>query len=250
MTNDAARLGVKTLKVNINHSTVNTEVLDAKTIRLGLTQVKSIGESSAERILAARQEGSFTSLDDLCRRTRLPERKIENLIQAGAVDAWGIPRRKLIWQAGLYKVDEDELDLQFLAEELELPLQHVMQEQAMEYSVTGINTGDHLMSYARDWLRQRDILASYELADCGHNSIVRVAGQNRVAQSPQTAKGMTFLTLEDEWGMMNIVVRPDIFGRYARIILDSPLLLVKGLLERGDGGTINVVAHQFAALFI
>lgn len=248
LTNDARRLGVKTLKVNINHSAARTEVLDAKNIRLGLMQVKSIGESSAERILAAREKGNFTSLEDLCRRTRLPERKIENLIQAGAVDAWGIPRRKLIWQAGLYKADEDELDLAYLAEELALPLQHGVQEQAMEYSVTGINTGDHLMSYARDSLRQRGILASYELADCAHNSIVRVAGQNRVAQSPQTAKGMTFLTLEDEWGMMNIVVRHDIFGGYARIILDSPLLLVKGLLERGDGGTINVVAHQFAAL--
>jgi error-prone DNA polymerase len=111
--------------------------------------------------------------------------------------------------------------------------------------VTGVNTGDHLLSYARDWLRDRDILASYELAERSHHTIVRVAEQNRVAQ---TAKGMTFLTLEDEWGMINIVVRPDTFGRYARIILDYPLLLVEGILERGDGTTINIVAKQFAAL--
>jgi error-prone DNA polymerase len=246
LVNEAKRQGLLLLPADIQLSQEQCTV-EGEGIRLGLEIVKGMGEATIAAILDQRQVAPFDHLADFCRRTRLPRLLVEHLIAAGAMDSWGIPRRHLLWELGTLSYAADQLDLTFPLEEVALPELSATEAMLMEQDVQGLSAGHHVMALYRQALNQRDILGSRQLNRSRNGRRVRVAGLMVVHQAPPTAKGFHFLTLEDEGGMMNIVVRPKVYDQYRRVIQGSQLLLVAGLCQR-EGDVVNVRAQHLAPL--
>jgi error-prone DNA polymerase len=201
-----------------------------------------LGEAQAAQIVAAREAVPFRDLRDFVRRTRAPRRLTEALILAGAFDEWNAHRRALLWELGTLRPD-DVFDLPD-EDAIDLPTLSEADEAAMEYAVTGISTGEHPMIALRERLRGRGVLSSAELDGQRDGAQVCVAGMLVVHQAPPTAKGFRFLTLEDEFGFLNIIIRPKLYPRYRRLIRRGGVLVVEGRMQR-EGGVVNVVAGLF-----
>jgi error-prone DNA polymerase len=234
------------LPVDIQHGEARCAV-EKDGLRLGLNYVDSLGEAGIARLEEARQGRAFTGLADFCRRTRLPRRVIENLILVGAMDGWRMPRRKLLWELGGLRYHEEELDLVFPDQGVELPPFSPAEALQAEYSVLGLSTGDHLMSLYRPWLAHQGILSSREMEACKDGQQVRVAGLVVMHQAPPTAKKHHFISLEDEESLVNVIVRPQVYTRYQRIWHEVPLLIVEGTVQR-KGGVVNLLASRVAPL--
>ncbi len=240
LVNEARRLGMAVFPADVHLSTAECRPENGG-IRLGLGYVKGLGDDLIRRILDERAMASFASLDDFCRRTRLGRRLVERLILAGAMDGWSVPRRELLWELGMLHYREDGLDLAWEREVMELPPLSAAEAMLAEQSVMGLSPGDHVMSFYRSQLRERGFLGSRELAACVTGLQVRVAGLLVVHQSPPTAKGFHFLTLEDEDGMINVVVRPKVYERFRSVIRGQSLLVVVGVTQR-EGSVSNLLA--------
>ena len=217
-------------------------------LRLGLNYVKALREEHIDLIIAERAISPFLSLADFYRRIRPGRRVTENLINAGAMDGWGHPRRQLLWELGDLTIpDEDILDLQFSEEEVDLPALTPTEAMLGEQEVMGLSTGDHIMAFFRPWLNKQSILDSERLALCPDGQQVHVAGLVVVHQAPPTAKGHHFITLEDENGMINVIIRPRVHDRYRRTWHESRLLIVQGQVQQA-GGTTSLLAQRVAPL--
>jgi error-prone DNA polymerase len=221
--------------------------VDAGRVRLGFNYVAGLGEASIARLVEVRSAGVFSGLVDFCRRTRLPRRLIENLILAGAMDEWGLPRRQLLWQLGQLQYTEEELDLVFPDDGVSLPPLSPAEATELEQTVMGLSTGEHVMAHYRDWLHRRGILGSREVTQCPAEKRVHVAGLLVVHQSPPTARGFHFLALEDSDGLVDIIVRPQIYARYRHFLHSSHLLIIEGIVQR-ESGVVNVLAQRIALL--
>lgn len=197
--------------------------------------------------METRQHSPFRTLADLCRRTRLPRRLVERLILARALDEWDIPRRRLLRELGTLAYQEEELDLYFPADDVVLPEFSRSEALALEHSVLGLSTGEHVMMFYRDWLTEKGILGSVALKQQADGQQVQVAGLVVVHQAPPTAKNFHFLTLEDEAGLIDVVVRPRVYLRYRRLWRAVSLLIVEGTVQRGEG-VVNLLAQRVAAL--
>jgi error-prone DNA polymerase len=243
---DARRHGIRILPVDIQRSQAKCRVVD-NGIRLGLDYVEGLGEASIARIEEARAASPFTGLTDFCRRTQLPRRLVENLILIGAMDDWRIQRRKLLWELGKLRYHEEELGLVLPDDGVKLPHLSKAEAMAAEYDLLGVSTGDHVMILYRPWLAQQGILSSQELAASGDKQRVRTAGLIVVHQAPPTAKGYHFITLEDEEGLIDVIVRPQIYSRYRGVLHKARLLLVEGTIQSGNGVT-NLLAQRVAAI--
>ena len=191
-------------------------------------------------------EGPFVSLSDFCRRTRLPRPVVENLILSGAMDCFGLSRRKLLWELGKLGYEE-ELDLVFADDGVELPPLSRAEEVAAEYRVLGLSTGEHVMALYRSWLAETGVLSSRDLEECGDGQGVTVAGLVVCHQASPTAGGHYFITLEDEDGLIDVVVRPDVHERHRRILREAALLVVEGRVERQQG-VASILAGRAASL--
>lgn len=242
---DARRRGIKVLPVDIDRSR-NRCTVEQGSIRLGFNYIAGLGEGGITRLEEARQVRSFTGLADFCRRTQLPRRIVEKLILVGAMDRWGLTRRKLLWELGQLRYQEAELDLVFPQENIPLPSLSREETMLAEVEILGLSTGEHVMAHYRDWLSQQGILSIQELANCLAGRRVRAAGLLVVHQSPPTAKGFHFLTLEDETGLLDVIVRPQIYVRHRRLLHTRHLLLVEGTVQR-ESGVINLLALRVAA---
>jgi error-prone DNA polymerase len=245
---DARRRGLTVLPVDLQRSQAKCS-LEGEAIRLGFNYVAGLGENGGARLVTARQTGPFRDLADLCRRTRLPRRLVEQLILAGALDGWGAPRRQLLWALGQLTYQAEELPLDYPAEAIDLPSLSAFETLAWERQVLGLpnGTGEHVLTSYRPWLVEQGILGSQDLARLPEGAAVRVAGLVVVHQSPLTAKGFHFLTLEDEAGLLDVIIRPAIYNRYRRLIRHEPLLIVAGQVQRQQG-VVNILARQVMAL--
>lgn len=243
--NDAKRHAIPILPVDVQHSAATCSV-DAKKLRIGLTYVKGIGDETAQRIVAARKHGAFISLQDFCQRTQLSRRSVENLILAGAFDGWHIERRQLLWQLGQVAWD-NTLDLVFDDTPVDLPPLSHLEALDMEHRLLGLSVEQHPLAVYRPWLTERGILGSAALAHCPNGRTVSAAGLNVVHQAPPTAKGFHFITLEDEDGFVNVIVRPDVYQRYRGVLRGSALLLVEGQVQR-EGIVTNLLAQRAKAM--
>jgi error-prone DNA polymerase len=245
--NDAKRHGLQVFPVHINTSCGRC-MPEGTGFRLGFNYVRGMGETLIERLLIARNDGPFTGLERFCQRTRLPVRIVENLIQAGAMAEWGISQRDLIWLLGtIHYTADDELDLPMEPVEVDLPDLTHAEQLDMEYRALGLSTGQHAMVYYREWLDAHDILSSAGIERAQPNGTVRVAGLMIVRQAPPTAKRFHFITLEDEFGFINVIVRPQIYQRFRRVIRSTPLLVVTGKVQV-EQRVLNLIATGFQAL--
>ena len=118
-------------------------------LRLGLHYVKGLREDQVARILGERELRPYDSLLDFCLRTRIGEGNVENLIMAGGMDGWGIPRRQLMWELGTLNLDDEMLDLVYRPQEVELPSQTLAESMLAEQEIMGLSPGDHIMTIYR-----------------------------------------------------------------------------------------------------
>ena len=242
LVNDARWHGISVLNVDLNRSQ-GVCTLEGKAIRLGLCYVSRLGERHLKAILSARQNGLFADLADFCRRVRLPLRVTENLILSGALDGFGRSRRELLWELGSPRAETDELAFIFPVEPVSLPAFSRAERLRGEYATLGLSTGEHPMALYREKLASLGILGSRGLEASKQGQIIRVAGQVVMHQAPPTAKGHRFVTLEDEDGMMNFILRPSIYARYRDVMRESPLLVVEGEVQQ-HGAVVNLLARR------
>ena len=220
-------------------------------VRLGLAGVKGIGQPTAERIVAERDaNGPFRDLRDLVRRTGVTEVQLEALSTAGAFESLGISRREGVWLAGAAAQDR----AQYLPDTL-VSVQPPLFTDPTSYDIlaadlwaTGISTDDHPLTHYRAPLDARGVLTSRELRVHETGRRIEVAGLVTHRQRPATASGITFLNLEDEHGVVNVICSVGVWNRYRRVARDAPALIVRGMLERSPEGVTNVLADRFEDL--
>ena len=207
------------------------------------------GEREVTRIEAARiLGGEFTTPEDFAFRTGLGVDALEGLATSGALESIGLGRRQGIWAAGaLAEIDPGRLALAPGVDAPALPGMTVEDEHRADLWSTGVSTR-HPMSFVRD--RLTDCLTAAETLEVGRNKArVKVAGVITHRQRPGTAKGVYFLNLEDETGLLNIVVLPDVWAKHRHVVRRSPALVIHGRLEFYDGVT-NVVAIDFEPIVV
>ena len=220
-------------------------------VRLGLAAVTGIGADLAQRIVVERQQsGDFTDLADLARRVGLSTEQLEALAAAGAFDSLGISQREAFWQAGEASAERPD-QLAGSSVSVQPPLLPVLTStERLAYDIwsTGISPDDHPISQAREALTARGAspIASLTTAETGRRVLAGGAVTHR--QRPQTAGGIIFMNLEDETGLLNVIVSTGVWNRYRRLARESPALVVRGILERSPEGIINLVADRFEDL--
>ena len=218
-------------------------------LRLGLGLITNLGAQTRDALEAARDERAFVSIEDFARRSRLPRHLLEALARAGALDSL-LPeteardRRRALWEvlrvahAPAGPLDRRPPDQAPLA----LPAPSAMEQTAFDYASYGASTRHHPMEHLRQRC-QRAGMPTFAEVQARQAGPLRVTGLVTSRQRPGTAKGFVFLALEDETGMLNVIVRPDLFARRRDVITDHPVLVIAGKLERRDD-VVNLLAEQ------
>jgi error-prone DNA polymerase len=244
--NDAKRHGVAILPVEINKSLWQCSIENTG-IRLGFRYVKEMGADRAGKIIVARVRGVFTSLKEFCFRTRLDKESIQNLIAVGAFDGIDRSRRHLLWELGsLEMTGYDGMDLP-TSEKVALDEMSCREEIVADYSIQGFSARRHLLEEYRERLNHMGAVGSSQIGRSVSGRDVRIGGLTVCLQMPPTAKGFAFLTLEDEEGLTNVVLRPDVFKTYRQIVRLEPLIMVEGTIQKEDG-VVNLIAKKVISL--
>ena len=259
---DARRNGIQTLLPDVNKSQVACAA-EGDDLRIGLGFVRSWGTEIAERIVAEREKsGPYSSLTDFLRRTpaSLKRPAIENLIWVGGFGDFGLTRRELLWQAGLWlgpETDNEhtggredhaqtELELADPFASLSFPDLEPTDRMVAEYRMLRFSAQLHPLTLLKGVLPDGTV-SSHRLPHLRQHSTVRVAGLVTTRQRPGTAKGYVFVLIEDEHGPINVIVKPDIYKRDRNAVRMEPFLAVRGRLQK-DGDTLNVIAYEVEAL--
>jgi error-prone DNA polymerase len=232
---DAQRHGVAVRPVDVAHSAW-TCTLEDGAIRLGLRYVLGLRQEAAMRLVAGRP---LASVAQAAQAGGLRQNEVEGLAHAGAFASLGLARREALWQAAAAERDPRSLLARVRPPRAATPLAPMtpFEETAADYAATHLTAGPHVMAYLREGLRAAGVVATTDLGRVAHGARVRVAGHVIVRQRPGTAKGMCFLTLEDETGTANAFLTPPLYERWRVVLNTSPLLEVEGQLERRDGVT-------------
>jgi error-prone DNA polymerase len=219
----------------------------ALAVRLGLDAVRGIGRDVAERIVAARADAPFTDVTDLSRRAGLGPAQLEALATAGAFDSFGLDRRQALWAAGFA---EDGAHLAGTTPAVAAPALPGMTEVELTLAdlwATSVSPHHHPLEHLREQLRCAGLLAVGDLEHCEPGRRVHVAGLVTHRQRPGTAMGTTFLNLEDETGMLNVVCSVGVMKVHRQAARNRVAVVVRGLLERSEGVT-NLVADRVESL--
>jgi error-prone DNA polymerase len=243
-----ATLGIDALESRAAADEGIRELTKKGPMRLGLREVKGFGESAARALVAARTERPFTSLDDLVRRAGLKKNEIEALAEAGALARLVPERREALWRAraprapGLFEGRAIEP-----ARDIGLPPLRPVEQLVLDYGRVGLSLSDHPMCHLRDRLRRRRVVRAEDLAYLHDGAHVTVAGLVIGRQRPATASGVTFVTLEDETGVVNLVVQQKTWEEHHLVARHAKMMLVKGRLER-QGEVIHVLVRAMERL--
>jgi error-prone DNA polymerase len=255
---DAKRLGLRVLPVDVNASAARCAVA-GHAIRIGLGYVKGIRVEEAQAIEQGRHaDGPYRSLGDLLRRVEVRREIVERLIMVGAFDWTGLRRRELLWQFGLLQpalrlngpgatsVQQLGLELPIEQDMVALPPLSVWDKLRADYDILGLSAHWHPLLLLRPQFAG-NVLTAAQIAETLHGEQVTTAGLVVCRQRPGTAKGVTFVLLEDETGLTNIVVHQRLYERERLTLRTSPVLLIEGRLER-QGDAVNIVAQRFTPI--
>ena len=204
-------------------------------IRLGLRQVSGLSEHVANAIVAARTQRPFRDVADLCLRAQLDEKARSALAEADALRSLAGHRNDARWQVAGIERQRPLLPGSPDEDVIALPAPGAGEEVLSDYRATGLSLAAHPLSLLRDQLRARRVLGSAELHGQRHGRSVYTAGIVTQRQRPQTASGTIFVTLEDEHGMVNVIVWPHVAEKKRKALLNSTLLAVRGRWEQVDG---------------
>ena len=274
---DAQRRGVRFAPVDVQVSDWTCTIQEDGTIRMGLMYVQGLREDLGRKMTSGvflTSDGAkktpdvilrFASMDDLIARTGLRRDELRVLAEAGALASLGGDRRSALWQAeraarpaGPLLMDGPEMTSGvFLAgaaskktpDVISGPLKQMTltERVSADYAATGLTIGPHPMALVRKNLATRGVLRASDLALWRPGRRVRVAGAVIIRQRPGTAKGFVFLSLEDETGIANAILTPDVFALHRRAAVDAPYLLIEGVLQNQDGA-VSVKAERLEVL--
>ena len=246
---DARRFEVRFLNPCINCSEVRC-VPEGVSARLGLGMIKDIGPESAKRIVEERERhGPYADASELVRRTGLKAQGVRSLVAAGAFDALTPNRRAALWEAGLSIPSARNGQRAFPVSGAEPPPRFDdftdYDKMVGEYRVLGIYPQGHVMEFFRARL-DADVMTAAETYQAEDGQRIRVAGWPIARQHPQGADGVVFVTIEDETGDVQAIVRPQVFAQCRRA-LSNPLIIISGRIDRWDG-TTNIAAERVEAV--
>jgi error-prone DNA polymerase len=249
---DARAHGVEVRPVDVQasdyESTLERSESGEPALRLGMRMVKSLSEQGGGRVAAARRERRFESVQDLGRRAGLDRGDLEALAAAGALAALSGNRHLAFWEVAgteralpLAPQGERAGSIEEGRPLLEAPTEG--QRIVADYASVGLTLGRHPMALLRDRLARNRLLTASDLGCVAHGKIIRTAGIVLMRQRPQSANGVTFLTLEDESGQVNVIVWESVGAQQRRPLLESKLLEIQGELQRQEGIT-HVIARR------
>ncbi|GAA4742780.1 error-prone DNA polymerase [Amnibacterium soli] len=225
----------------------------ALAVRLGLAGISGIGARLAQRIVAERlAHGDYRDQRDLARRVGLATAQLEALSTAGAFEGFGLSVREALWAAGAAAEERPDTlpHTSIVVQPPLLPETTGMDRVAADLWATGISPDDHPMAHVRVDLTKRGVLTGAALRQAESGRRVEIRGVVTHRQRPATASGITFLNIEDETGMMNVIASVGVWQRYRRVAREAPAMIVRGILERSPEGVINIVADRFEQLHI
>jgi error-prone DNA polymerase len=257
--NDARRHGLRVLPIDVTKSAwkctleegARYQVPGVRALRLGLMYVKGLRADAGQAIVRERERGDFRDIGDLALRVpQLRKDEMNKLADVGALNSLeAAHRRDALWQAGHAAHPAGPL-LDALPEpERASPLAQMTNDERLnaDFSGTGFTIGRHPMAYHREQMNALGVTPASQLQHMRDGSYVRVAGCVIVRQRPGTAKGFVFLSMEDETGVINVIVTPAMFDRYRFALLGSSFLLIDGVLQNLDN-VISVKAGRVEAL--
>ena len=259
---DAQRHGLKIKPVCVSQSDWRCTVVDDNTVRLGFCMVNGLRQEHAEELVRQRQDRQFESLDDFKRRMPLSKDELRMLAELGALNCFAEHRRAAMWRA-----EEQTSEALFTVAETgdpgssmrtlspagitdpgyNVPLARMTLPERVkaDYETMNLTTGPHPMKLLRESLP--NIWRAIDLAQARHGATVQIAGNVICRQRPGTAKGFVFISLEDETGVSNAIVDPDLFERFRLVITEEMFLLIEGEAQNSDG-VVLIKAREIRAL--
>jgi error-prone DNA polymerase len=252
---DAQRHDVTVRKADVNESDWDSTIeAEGGALRLGLRLVKGLREDVGRRVAEERKaRGPYRDVSDIVRRCDLDKRARDVLSRAGALDSLAVHRRAAVWTA----LDKRPVLLRGLADEDVggvLPPPSDREILLLDYATTGVSVDDHPMLHLRPallsmpWAKKGSrILDSREVQQTPHGTKARAVGLVIGRQRPGTADGTCFVTLEDEHGMVNVIVWGRDFDRWRQTVVTAQFLLVDGVIER-QGIVVHMIAHKVTAV--
>ena len=257
---DAQRHGLKVRVIDVTRSEWNCtlERCDSKSpvLRLGLRYVRGLHQTAAEALLQARQRSAFISTEDLAQRVpQLSRANLAMLARIGALNKISeqnqLHRRDALWQIEKAARQPGPLLANVIEDDAASPLDQMDVEERLiaDYHGTGMTVGPHPMAYRRGSLRRMGICSAAELRQLPNGKPAVVAGCVITRQRPGTAKGLIFLTLEDETGNANVIVMPDVYSRDPMTVLHERFVKVKGTVQNQDG-IVHLKAEKILPLHV
>jgi error-prone DNA polymerase len=241
---DAQRHGLHFLPVDLTRSAWLCTIEDPdgeKRVRLGLNYAKGVREQASQAILRARQQAPFSSIQDLVNRVpELQKDELRRLSEIGALNfIRHIHRRDALWDSGLAKRPAGPLFEGLEPDARKSPLLPMTDTERLnaDFRGTQLTIGRHPMAFHRQTLDALGVIPASQLAGIPNGRVVRTAGCVICRQRPGTAKGLVFLSLEDETGIGNAVVMPDVFERERKALLGNSYIVVEGEMQNIDNVT-------------
>jgi error-prone DNA polymerase len=255
LVSDARRHGIEVRPVDVRFSDWDCsleawpgDAARQPALRLGMRLVSGLREDAAHRIVAARAQAPLRDLDDLLHRAGLDHGSLDLLAEAAALRGLAGHRHRARWQsAGTEKQLPLFAGAASAEERMAIPPPSAFEDTRADYASIGLTLGAHPLALVRRQLQQRRYRPARELGGLPDGRHARYAGLVILRQRPQTASGVTFMTLEDETGMVNVVVWRDVAERQRRVFLESRLLAIEGRMQAVDG-TRHLIAGRFEDL--
>ncbi|WP_428313115.1 error-prone DNA polymerase [Hydrocarboniphaga sp.] len=245
---DVRRAGVEVRAVDVMHSerlcTLEPRDEDDKpALRLGLLQVSGLSEAAGNAIADARLQAPFRNVDDLARRARLTRRELAALANAGALEALTGHRHAARWEVAAQTPDT-ALSLARASEPVfDLRVPSVGEDVLTDYRSIGLSLRQHPLSLFREKLAAKKVSTAKSLIEVADKAKIRVAGMVMFRQRPPAAKGVMFMTIEDETGSVNLILRPRYIDNHREVVLGSRIMVVAGEVQR-SGGVIHLMVEK------
>ncbi|MGI8704920.1 MAG: error-prone DNA polymerase [Sphingomicrobium sp.] len=249
---DAKEHGVEVSEVDVNHSEWDCTLEDGA-LRLGLRQVDGLHREAAERLVSARGERPYASVEDVRTRGNVPVHAIQRLAAADAFRSIGLDRRAALWDSRALRQAPDlplfayrqERDEGAESSPAELPQMPLSEHVVNDYQTVRLSLKAHPMHFLRAYYDAQGFVTAEQLRSIRDGKRLSIAGIVLIRQRPGTSKGVVFITIEDETGVANLVIWPDVFERQRKIVMGARLMAVHGIVQRDeDGGVIHVVARR------
>ena len=248
--NEAKRRGIEIRPVDIQQSWSDCAIEDGH-VRLGFRYVRGISRAALLRLDQEREHGPYRSLVDVVERTGLPINVLERLAMVGAFRGLGLDRRAALWRVGELRRTHRGGGLpgveEALVEVVELPEMRREEAVLAEYGVLGFSPTAQMLELYRDQLQAAGFLCAADLPDVPVGTLVAVAGLTVCLQRPPAAKGIVFLSLLDESGLVNVIIRPQVYEAFRPVVRGAALLTVHGRIER-QAGVTNILAERIGSL--